>query len=45
MDAAGEEGLAPATWILEIREEVGTMLGEVERLLGEARDVLGGDDG
>lgn len=40
LDAADEQDLGEADWRREAREEVGEILGEVRRLIGEVRAVL-----
>jgi hypothetical protein len=46
MDCADEENLAPAAWRITTRREIAEILGEVQTLVQELRDVLkeGGDD-
>jgi hypothetical protein len=43
MDSADEEKLAPADWRIATRREIAEILGEVQKLIQELRDLL--DDG
>ena len=40
LDSADEEGLATPGWRLEVRREIGEILGEVQTLIEEVREVL-----
>lgn len=40
MDSADEENLAPAPWRIATRREIAEILGEVQKLIQELRDVL-----
>ena len=45
MDSANAENLAPAEWRIATRREIAEILGEVQKLIGELRDVLKEDGG
>ena len=42
MDSADEENLAPAPWRIATRREIAEILGEVQKLIQELRDLLEG---
>lgn len=45
MDSADGENLAPAPWRIATRREIAEILGEVQKLIQELRDVLKEDEG
>lgn len=40
MDSVDEENLAPAAWRITTRREIAEILGEVQKLIQQLRDVL-----